>query len=140
MDSIEVSQMRVQVERIATSYIDVKVEIVDDIAKWCAANSGGQYSASELDNPIGKALWNSPSEPNRILLRATITGSQVDDHLLVLFIKGFKDVYYRIPSSVTFLKHLVLHEVAHIKNNWQQEHEDDCDRWAFEQLESWAEP
>jgi len=63
-------------------YVEAEVEIVPDIAEWCAEHSGGKYTASELDNPIGKALWNSPVAPNQILLRKLVTEQQIEDHLL----------------------------------------------------------
>lgn len=137
MKDIDVASHWKLVESIVWGYIDARVKMVDDIAEWCAENSEGLYSASELDNPIGKALWNIPTEPNRVLLRRRITSDQVDEHLLVLHIKGFVDAYDRIRDSETFLKHLVLHEVAHIKHDWGQDRENDCDRWAFEELGNW---
>ena len=125
------------IEAIVAHYIEAQVEIVPDIVERCAELSGGKYTASELDNPIGKALWNSPVESNRILLRKTLTEKQIEDHLLALYLRGFKDVYDRIPDDIAFLKHLVLHEIAHIKHDWRQDHETDCDRWAFEELKEW---
>jgi hypothetical protein len=55
--------------------------------------------------------------------------------LLALFLCGFRDVYYKINNSFEFIVHLVLHEVAHIKYDWDQSNEKDCDYWAFEQLD-----
>ena len=33
-----------------------------------------------------------------------------------------------------YLKHLVLHEVAHAANNWPQSMETECDLWALAKL------
>ena len=88
MDGIDVANQRKLVEQIVARYIEAQVEIVPEIAEWCAVNSGGRYTASELENPIGKALWNSPSEPDRILLKSQLTGQQVEDHLFALYLKG----------------------------------------------------
>jgi len=41
MVDIDISSQSLLVKRMVASYIDAKVEIVDDIAEWCAANSGG---------------------------------------------------------------------------------------------------
>lgn len=127
------------IRSIVGHYIEACVEIVPDIAEWCAEHSGRNYVASEMDNPIGKALWNSPVEPNRILLRNHITEQQIENHLLALHMKGFVDVYERIQDEKSFMKYLVLHEVAHIKHDWRQNHETACDRWAFDELNEWME-
>ena len=92
-----------------------------------------------MDNPIGKALWGSPSEPNRILLRQRLTAQHIDDHLLALFFRGFRQTYDVLSNSRAFLSHLVLHEVAHIKHDWKQDHEVECDEWAFSNLKNWLE-
>ena len=139
MDDLDVANYAHDGQTIVSAYVDAKVEIVPSIAIWCAEHSGGQYSAADLDNPIGKALWGSVSEPNRILLRQHLTAQLIDDYLLALFIKGFEQVYDAISSSRAFLMHLVLHEVAHIKHDWKQEHEAKCDEWAFRNLQRWLE-
>lgn len=135
MDDIDVSKQIHLIEGIVSKHIDAKVEIVTDVATWCADNSGGMYKKEELDNPIGKSLWKSKTEPNRILLKKDISSNEVENHLQGLFMSGFRDVHYKIENSLEFLMHLVLHEVAHIKHDWDQSHEKDCDTWAFKQLE-----
>lgn len=136
MDELICSKYESYICALVNRYILAKVEIVDDVATWCAENSEGHYKAEDLPNPIGKALWKSRiGQPNRILLKNIITPSEIDNHLLAIFIKGFTDVHYRIDNNIDFLKHLILHEIAHIKHDWNQSHEKDCDKWAFEQLE-----
>jgi len=139
VDDLDLDDYQADVERIVSACIDAQVEIVPSVANWCAEHSGGQYSDSELDNPVGKALWGSPTEPDRILLRRHLPAQLIDDHLLAMFIRGFRQVHDQICDSRTFLYHLVLHEVAHIKHNWRQEQEAMCDEWAFQHLQRWLE-
>lgn len=131
--TIDLATRREFIERTIAKYIDARLEIVDEIAQWCADNSGG-CSPEKFDNPIGKALWGSDSEPNRILLRRILTEKNIQSHLDAIYLRGFENVEEVITNSDEFLLHLVLHEVAHIKNNWHQNRESDCDRWAFDKL------
>lgn len=139
VDDLDVTLYRGDIDRIVAAYIDAKVEIVADIAAWCAEHSGGAYAASDLDNPVGKALWHSPTEPDRVLLRSQIPACLIEDHLLSLYFRGFERVYEVLTDSRTFLIHLVLHEVAHIKHDWRQGLEAKCDDWAFSNVASWLE-
>ena len=117
MDDLDVANHRGDVERIVATYINAQVEIVVDIAAWCAKHAGGKYAVTELDNPIGKALWHGATEADRILLRRHIPARLIEDHLLALYFRGFERVYELLKDSRTFLIHLVLHEVAHIKHD-----------------------
>jgi hypothetical protein len=47
---------------------------------------------------------------------------------------GFIRAREVLDSPETFLCHLVLHELAHLENNWGQDQEGQCDAWAFEKL------
>jgi hypothetical protein len=126
------------IERIVQHYVRAEVHFVPDVAAWISASSGS-YSSAEYGNPIGMALWNSTAEnPNRILLRTPLSSQAIQEHLLALYLSGFRRVYFSIESNFAFLKHLVLHEVAHIRHNWNQDREKDCDRWAFKELPRWA--
>lgn len=139
MDDLDVADHRGEVERIVATYIKAEVAIVADIAAWCAEHSGGRYVATELDNPIGKALWHSPTEADRILMRRHLPACLIEDHLLALYFRGFERVYELLGDSRTFLIHLVLHEVAHIKHDWRQDQETKCDEWAFSNIPKWLE-
>jgi hypothetical protein len=74
-----------------------------------------------------------------ILLRRAVDPSSVGSILdRMEFGGGFKRCREILDTPERFLKHLVLHELAHLANNWGQEHENDCDRWAFERLSATA--
>jgi len=121
------------ISNLISRHIDAIIEITEDTAKWCAKHPE-LVKKEDADSKLGMAFWNHPTEPNRIVLKETISDNEVDNHLLVLFIKGFNNVYYEIEDNGAFLKHLILHEIAHIKFNWVQSDEDKCDQWAFEEL------
>jgi hypothetical protein len=121
------------ITNLVSRHIDAMVEITKDTADWFAKHPE-LVKKEDATSKLGMAFWNHPTEPNRIVLKEMISRSEVDDHLLVLFTKGFKNVYYEIEDNEAFLKHLVLHEIAHIKHNWVQSDEYKCDQWAFEEL------
>lgn len=134
MEDIDLLEHGKRIAEIVGKHIVAKVEIVDDVAKRFAEMSSN-YNAQDLSNPIGKALWRSNTEPDRILLRRNLSGNDIENHVLALFLRGFRDVYEKLEHAEDFVFHLVLHEVAHIKNDWDQTRENDCDKWAFQQLE-----
>jgi hypothetical protein len=47
---------------------------------------------------------------------------------------GFWKTLQVLSTTEKFLEHLVLHELAHLQNDWGQERENDCDAWAFEKM------
>lgn len=137
MTVMDVAAHKALINRMVASYVDAEVDVVPDVAEWCASHVRSLNASAMSGNPSGKALWNCANGPNRILLRSPLTDKAIEDHLLGLYLRGFKRVYGVIQDDVTFLKHLILHEVAHIKHNWGQDHEIDCDKWAFKELKKW---
>lgn len=124
-------------EKIAHHYVETEVLLVPDIAAWRAEHVICGSVGADDSNPIGQSLWGSEDAPNRILLKTPLAENVIQDHLFALYLSGFRRVHYAIEDNITFVKHLVLHEVAHIKHNWGQDHEKDCDRWALRQLRRW---
>lgn len=95
----------------------------------------------DIDNRLGRAIWPTDETPSIIQLPARITGDEVRDSVLVLALKGrnegapeLESFAYRIKDSLKYLEHLVLHEIAHLKNNWLQDKELECDIWATQQM------
>lgn len=136
-DDLDLRQHRPLIERIVGRYIDAEVDLVSSIEEWLVANGASAEEAARDRDRLGKSLWNSPSAPNRILLRSPLTRNAVSEYRLYLELRRFRRAHL-LESGIHCLKHLVLHEVAHIKHNWRQDHERDCDRWAFSQLKRWA--
>jgi hypothetical protein len=92
--------------------------------------------------------WTIPLErrygmvPRKLIassLRRHIPARLIEDHILALYFRGFERVYELLKDSRTFLIHLVLHEVAHIKHDWRQDQEAKCDEWAFSNVPKWLE-
>lgn len=136
-DDVDLQRHRGLVDRIVAAYLDAEVVIVGSIAEWLVANGASAQEAARDRNRLGKSLWNSPSAPNRILLRTPLTRNAMSEYRLHLELRGFRRAHH-LQTGVECMKHLVLHEVAHIKHNWGQDREKDCDRWAFNQLKRWA--
>lgn len=69
-----------------------------------------------------------------ILLRQRINADWVQSILSRIEFGGFWKTRRVLTTPEQFLEHLVLHELAHLENNWGQERESDCDAWAFEKM------
>ena len=124
MQDIDLTEYKEYIEGLVSKYVDAVIIFVE--------------TKEELNNKIAMSLWNSPSEPNLIKLLKVISANEVDNHILALALRGrLKDkpelLNYadHIESPKDFVKHLTLHEIAHIKNNWLQDKETDCDLWAY---------
>jgi hypothetical protein len=105
--------------------------IVDDIAEWCVT-----HSVPMLGNPPpAMAVVEQPSGRWMILLRRRIDSDGVQDVLFsTLTSRGFLKAGIWLDTTERFLEHLVLHELAHLNNNWGQDRDPDCDAWAFEKM------
>lgn len=100
-------------------------------------------SRTDIGNRLGLSMWGHSDENDRIFLPRTIS---VNEQLSVIFAIMAREAsnrnsrlsdharYLLSSGSINFLNHLVLHEIAHIKNRWGQNKETDCDIWAFERL------
>jgi len=111
------------------------------VAKYVVAHVRFVPSKEEIGGKLGRSYWNSPTDSPVILLPERITATEIDESLILLALRGrvtgnkkLIEHADEISSSVEYLMHLVLHEVAHIKNNWTQERETDCDLWVWEQM------
>lgn len=107
-----------------------EIEAVADIKQWC--NERG----IEENNlwRVGKCLRNSESGKYRILLAAEITPEMQNSVLGAMEYRGFGYEVSSLRAADKFLEHLLLHEIAHAKNNNWEERE--CDSWAFNELKS----
>ncbi len=94
----------------------------------------------DIRGKLGLSQWGYANRKDRILLAKTIS---VSEQLSVIFAMMAREPdslladhaqYLLVSDSLLFLKHLILHEVAHIKNKCQQRREVDCDLWAFERI------
>ena len=127
MDSLRLTDHRSLIEALVSQHIDARIEFVK--------------SKEELGGKLGRSLWGSPTQIPLIQFPEQITGQEIDDSLIALAVRGQvteNPTLVRhadeIQSPIEYLTHLVLHEVAHIKNDWHQDRETDCDLWVYEQM------
>ncbi|WP_027362334.1 hypothetical protein [Desulfospira joergensenii] len=117
------------IEKIIARYVNAELILVE--------------SRSDIGNRIGLSKWGSPGRRDRILFPKTISITEQLSVILAMMKRessmvhpGLADHANRLfaSNSMLFLEHLVLHEIAHIKNKWGQKKETACDLWAFEQI------
>jgi hypothetical protein len=127
---ISTAAMVEELQALADAHVgSIDVLTVPDIQSWCRERNVVE------DNPFrcGKALRQLETgrcvvllaDPISPAMRASVLGamdySNVDSAHMAL-----------LQEPIAFVRHLVLHEVAHVLNPEQTEEE--CDRWAFTQL------
>lgn len=127
MNSLLVTEYQDLIEDLVTKYVDARVQFVK--------------SNDDIGGKLGQSLWGSATEKAVIQLPEQITAQEMEDYLIALAIRGQvanKPHLVRhadeINSPLEYLKHLVLHEVAHIRNDWHQDREIDCDMWVYDQM------
>ena len=104
----------------------VKLIFVDDIKEWCDI-----HRVECRGNPIAMAIMKASTI---LLLRA------IDEYRIrsiidrQKYVGGFVKELENIVTPEKFLTHTVLHELAHLVNNWGQDKEDECDEWAFKKM------
>lgn len=107
-----------------------EIETVADIKQWC------DERGVEEDNfcRVGKCLRNGNTGKYRILIAAEITPEMQNSVLAAMEYRGFGNEVSLLSAPDKFVEHLLLHEIAHAKNNnWDQS---ECDSWAFRQLKA----
>lgn len=136
---MNVSQYRMLAQNIVDHYIDGIVEIVPDVASWCEGNAIEGPREGEGISPIAMCVYGSSGEPARILLQEHIDSVRISSQVDALSLRGFDDASVAgLHDDAMFVKHLVLHEIAHVKNGWGQDKEVACDEWAFRELTRWG--
>ncbi len=119
---------------IAKNYhAPVELIFVKDVAEWLSERSGDC-----TNNPVAVSIQDSESGGYGIIIRKEIDADRVTSIIGRVHFGGFLDAADILSTPETFMRHLVLHELAHISNNWPQERENDCDAWAFVRLTSRA--
>lgn len=127
MTGLSLSERRSWIEALVATHIEARVELVS--------------SKTEIGGKLGRARWNVPNEIPLLQFPVFISEQEIEDCLLALACRGvMKDnprlgqLADRIETPDEFLKHLVLHEIAHVKHDWRQDRETDCDMWVYEQM------
>lgn len=129
MEDLNVSLEKERIESLVSRYITADVVITNDHSK--------------TKGKLAMAEWSISPKVARISFKETITKSEIDNHIVALQMRGASesineliDYASGISNEIEFLEHLVLHEIAHIKNNWTQQKETECDLWAMREHEA----
>ena len=107
----------------------VDLLIVPDIAAWAK-----DRCSNARGNPIAMAVVDQDSGGWGVLVRSSICSQQIQSVIDRIEYSGQFNASELLNTEARFLRHTVLHELAHLANNWDQLHEDDCDEWAFLRL------
>jgi hypothetical protein len=128
---IAVPDMLSELEALARRFDpEIEVQAVSSIQGWCKG------IGLREDNPFlcGKTVQDKTSGRHLVLLAEEITSE-----MQASVIAGMEFLGKLAPSDIemlrdpnTFARHLLLHEVAHATGHSRTEEE--CDRWAFQQL------
>jgi len=131
-DVIDVESHRRYLEELISDHVDAKLTIVS--------------SRAENDGRLGRCKWGRAGQQDEILLPSQITENEAENCLIALAMRGdqnnqpnLNEDADRIDSGIEFLTHLVLHEIAHVRNRWGQDKETDCDIWAHFELKKLRE-
>jgi len=132
MSTLVVEQHREHLELELARHASQLVSLltVPDIAAWAMENG-----VRIRGNPVATSLAERNGSSWLILMRAEMTETALNGVLGRLDVRGYwtETTEFR-NEPLKFLRHLVLHELAHLENNWDQSHEDDCDEWAFARI------
>jgi len=114
------------------SSLPVALLMVPDVAQWAL-----EVNIAVTGNPIATAIPRTEEFSARIVVKAEISKDEAESVLGLLELCGYADEVRSLRlDPERFTMHLVLHELAHIENEWGQERELDCDKWAFARLPS----
>jgi len=109
----------------------VELIVVESVGDWSKAqgisNARGDPQAMAIATP-DRSKW-------AVVMRQAIDQSTVESTISLMELRGFDQCRETLCSASEYAQHLMLHELAHLTNNWGQERERDCDVWAFERLE-----
>lgn len=114
------------------SSLPVALVTVRDVAQWAV-----EVNVAVNGNPIAIAILPTKETPALIVVKSKISKDEAESVLGLLELCGYADEVRSLRlDPERFAMHLVLHELAHIENEWGQERELDCDKWAFARLPS----
>ena len=117
-------------ELVRRSGLEADVLVVPSIQDWCRENGVEEESPFRT----GKCLKNVATGRHLILLPNVISDEMASSVRFAMEFRGFSGAVAQLTEPMTFLRHLVLHEIAHGLDEKRSEQE--CDRWAFKQLKA----
>jgi hypothetical protein len=125
----DTEQYREALETVLKAHASEPVDlmIVDDVAEWAKGRIGNAKG-----NPIAMSVVATSSGAWGIVMRREMSAERIRGVLDRMVFGGYLNAAELLNEPLKFLEHLVLHELAHLRNKWGQDREDDCDEWAFE--------
>ena len=104
-----------------------KLVLVDDVAKWVK-----EHKITET-NPFraAVAVRRTASQIRDIVVLKEIPADEVESIKSAMKFRGFYGQTERLNDEWLFIKHLVLHEIAHCKDISDEKN---ADQWAFDNL------
>ena len=134
VDKVDLADKRKELMKLIGYYVsDCRLEITDDIEQWCEKNHLNIPDNVVFTNRIAVAVHSDNCKV--ILLKRNVSCGEMISIITLLCIRSFnEDVESLLQNPWDFVRHTVLHEIAHLINNWNQSREGDCDKWAFDQL------
>ena len=118
-----------EAEIVKNYHAPVDIVFVEDVADWFAKRSDDC-----INNPVSVAVRDGITGGHGIIMCKEINSDRVESIICRMHFGGFDNAEEILCTPEIFMRHLILHELAHISNNWGQDREDDCDAWAFDRL------
>jgi hypothetical protein len=107
---------------------------VESVGEW-AKHVGIQNSRG---NPQGMACATPDGGAWIVALRRIIDPIDVESQITMMECRGFANARDQLNCAKSYAEHLLLHELAHLTNNWNNDNERGCDAWAFDRMSSSA--
>ncbi len=119
--------LETEIYKHASNHVELIID--EDLAQWASRRKG--YLEG---NPPAAGIVDSDSGAWGILLRRSIDEDWIDSIISRIEFGGFTKAKQVLNGPEIFLRHIVLHELAHLENDWGQNQEEQCDAWAFNKL------
>ncbi len=131
METIITNEHLVRLTEVARKFDSLleDIEAVSNIQEWC------EKRRIKENNPFrtGKCLKNRETGKYKILLAKEITPEMQSSVICAMECRSYCEEINALKNPSVFLTHLLLHEIAHARNeNWSEQ---ECDSWAFKELE-----
>ncbi len=129
--------------RLQNLYVEEQIDFAQDIiSSYIQASLIIVNSRNDIGNRLALSKW-SESNSHILIPRSISTNEQLSAILQVITtgktncIPKLSELGQKLLGSDSrkFLAYLILHEIAHIKNNWRQNKEIECNLWASEQID-----
>ena len=131
MDTIRTANNRAFIEQVINRVASQPVSLFlpSYIQAWCEEHGMSQsvrHAVAVKCNATG--TWG-------IVISSEFSTSAIESIVAGMEFRGFNQARQLTKNHQLFLAHLVLHELAHLEHDWNQDMESACDEWAFQKLD-----